>query len=343
MLSAPHDPFVGRALDATDVERHLVSRLAETWGASERLSVCAIRTVRYKPGRRCVIEYDVQRSSPGMPREVMTLVGKVRARGADTATFRLLQTLRSRGFDDESADGISVPEPVAIIPELGMWLQRKVRGSAATAELAGPRGVAVARRLADAAHKLHEAGVPTWRRHTMAEELGVLQERLSGLAAHRPEWAPRLDRVLRACDRLGAATPVGSPRGIHRDFYPDHAILDGERLYLLDFDLYAEGDPALDIGNCVGHITEHSLRALGDPRALTDREVALEDRFVELAGEPLRAAVRAYAVLTLVRHVSLSAQFPDRQPFTAALLELCEERLGGALRQRQGRAGRAVS
>ena len=32
---------------------------------------------------------------------------------------------------------------MAVIPELGLWLQRKVRGSAATAELAGPHGVAV--------------------------------------------------------------------------------------------------------------------------------------------------------------------------------------------------------
>ncbi len=323
----PRMPFVGRALDPTVVERHLLSRLAGTPGAPTRLAVRAIRTVRYKPGRRCVIEYDVERTSPGMAPEVMTLVGKVRARGADTATFRLLEALRSRGFDDASADGISVPEPVAVIPELGLWLQRKVPGSAATAELAGPHGVAVAGRLAVAAHKLHEAGVPTWRRHTMADELQILHHALGSLAARRPDWAQRLDRLLRACDRLGAATPSGPPRGVHRDFYPDHALLDGPRLYLLDFDLYGEGDPALDIGNCAGHLTEYSLRALGDARALADREAALEDRFVELAGEPTRPAVRAYAALTLVRHVSLSTQFAERQPFTAALLELCEERL----------------
>jgi hypothetical protein len=323
----PRMPFVGRALDPTEVERHLLSRLAGTPGAPARLALRAIRAVRYKPGRRCVIEYDVERTSPGMAPEAMTLVGKVRTRGADTATFRLLQAFRSRGFDDGSADGISVPEPLAVIPELGLWLQRKVRGSAATAELAGPHGVAVACRLAMAAHKLHEAGVPTRRRHTMVDELQILHHVLGSLAARRPEWAQRLDRLLRACDRLGAATPSGPPRGIHRDFYPDQAVLDGERLYLLDFDLYCEGDPALDIGNCIGHITEQSVRTRGDPGALADREAALEDRFVELAGGLARPRVRAYALLTLARHVYLSAQFPERQAFTATLLELCQERL----------------
>jgi hypothetical protein len=323
----PRLPLVARALDPVEVERQLRSLAVGTARAPARLAVRAIRAVRYKPGRRCVIEYDVEWSRPGRPPDVLTLVGKVRAHGADARTFRLLQALRRRGFDDASADGISVPEPVAVIPELGLWLQRKVPGSAATAELAGPNGVAVARRLAEAACKLHDAGVPAWRRHTMADELRVLHEVLEVLAARRPDWARRLDRLLRACDSLGAATPGGAPRGIHRDFYPDHALLDGARLYLLDFDQYCEGDPGLDIGNCAGHMTEQAVRALGDPAALADREAALEDRFVERAGERARPAVHAYALLTLARHVAISAQLAERQPFTATLLELCEERL----------------
>ena len=52
------------------------------------------------------VTVSLERTGPGMAPEVMTLVGKVRARGADTATFRLLAALRSRGFDDASADGI---------------------------------------------------------------------------------------------------------------------------------------------------------------------------------------------------------------------------------------------
>ena len=334
-------PFLAQALDPAEVERHLLEQLAGRRGAPERVAVRAIRTVRYKPGRRCLIEYDLEVTRPDAPAEIVTLVAKARARGADNTTFRLLQGLRDRGFDDASPDGISVPEPVAVILELGLWLQRKVRGTAATAQLAAPNGVALARRLAEAVHKLHHAALPSRRRHTMADELRILHQGLGALAHRRPEWTRRLERLLRACDRLGAATPPQPLRGIHRDFYPDHALLDGERLYLLDFDLYAEGDPALDIGNCVGHITEQSVRARGDPGALADRETALEDRFVELAGEPARQAVRAYALLTLARHVYLSTQFADRRAITATLLELCEQRLGGAIMQRGWRAGRA--
>ena len=315
-------PLLSRALDPAEVEP-VLRRLAGWEGAAVR----AIRAVRYKPGRRCLIEYDVAQPSCGL----VTLVGKARARGADHATFDLLRELRRRGFDDDSADRISVPEPIAVVPELGVTLQRKVEGVSATEGLDGANGLAVARRLAEAAHKLHVADVPARREHTVADELRILHERLDALAAQRPDLGGvhRLGRLLAACDRLADAIPAPPPEpcGIHRDFYPDQVLVAGERLYLLDFDLYSHGDPALDIGNCIGHITEQAVRTRGDPRALADREAALEDGFVALTGEQTRSAVRAYALLTLARHVSLSAQRVDRQSFTARLLELCEERL----------------
>ena len=319
-------PLLSRALDPAEVEP-VLRRLAGWEGAAVR----AIRAVRYKPGRRCLIEYDVAQPSCGL----VTLVGKARARGADHVTFDLLRELRRRGFDDDSADRISVPEPIAVVPELGVTLQRKVEGVSATEGLAGANGVALARRLAEAAHKLHVADVPARREHTVADELRILHERLDALAAQRPDLGNgrggrgghRLRRLLAACDQLAATIPAPQSCGIHRDFYPDQVLVAGERLYLLDFDLYSHGDPALDIGNCIGHITEQAVRTRGDPRALADREAALEDRFVALTGEQTRPAVRAYALLTLARHVSLSAQRVDRQSFTARLLELCEERL----------------
>src|SRR2546430_4030041 len=191
----PRTPLLARALDPRDVDRDLRARQVGPPDAAARLALRAIRTVRYKPGRRCLIEYDVEVTRRDAPPEIVTLVAKARARGADTATFRLLQALRLRGFDDTSPDGVAVPEPVTVIPELGVWLQRKVRGMAATAALPEPGGVTVGRRMADAMHKLHHAGGAALRRATMADQPRNPRPRPEAPPERPPPWARRGGRA----------------------------------------------------------------------------------------------------------------------------------------------------
>ncbi len=142
-----------------------------------------------------------------------------------------------------------------------------------------------------------------------------------------------------ACEELGASVTAASTCGIHRDFYAAQLIVDGPpiaagccaanaRLWLIDFDLYCQGDPGLDAGNFIGHITEESLRAFGEAGALRDRELAMEKRFLELSGEAVGQSVRAYTTLTLVRHIYLTTQFPGRTAWTEPMIKLCEEKLG---------------
>ncbi len=321
-------PTLALALDPVETKREFKRRLPRLSGASGTLRLKAIRVVRYKPGKRCVVEYDVRVQRPGLPPEAVTLIGKIRRRRSGKGGYRLLERIWKAGFDSASADGISVPEPIGFIPRFQMWLQRKVAGETATRRLAAPDGVELARQIAAASHKLHQASIPAERRHGMADELRILGECLAKVAELRPSWSTRLERVLAACDHLGARVPAPRLRGIHRDFYPAQVVVNGARIYLIDFDLYCAGDPALDIGNFIGHMTEQSLRELGDARAMTEQERALEERFVELSGDQCRPAIEAYATLTLVRHVYLSTQTAERQKFTEALMELCEQRLG---------------
>ncbi len=350
----PKMRFLAEALTPALAERRLAQCWAEINGAQQKLRLRAIKVVRYKPARRCLIEYDVSFDGPRSPPGPLTLLGKANAREPDATTHDLLETLRNAGFGANAIDGISVPEPLGIIPEFQMWLQMKMPGMPATELFSKPGGIELARRVAEAAHKLHQAGVATERRHTLTDELRILEEKLALVGRSRPQWAARLQQLFAACEQFAASMPQSQPCGIHRDFYPAQVMVltpevGGQsseigppsalrpppsalrpppiRICLVDFDLYCLGDPALDIGNFIGHMSEQSLRQLGNPRALAGQERALEERFLQLSGESADIAIQCYTTLTLARHIYLSTQFPERQNFTEALLELCELRL----------------
>jgi hypothetical protein len=323
----PELPGLLRALDPNEAKRELKRRLPRLSGDG-KLRLKAIRVTRYKSAKRCVVEYDVEQIRPGFPVERSTILGKTRARRFGNEAFRLLDEFWSHGFDDESEDNISVPEPLGVIASMQMWFQRKVPGQMLTELLSAARGVEIARNVADAIHKVHTTGVAAEKRHDMADELRILHECLAKVRLLRPQWASRVEGVERACDQLAASVPLPRTCGIHRDFYSSQVILDGSRFYLIDFDLYCMGDPALDVGNFLGHMDEQALRESGSPVAVAEQERALLERFASLAGRITEVGAHAYAVLTLARHVYLSTQFADRQHLTESMLQLCEERLG---------------
>jgi streptomycin 6-kinase len=207
-------------------------------------------------------------------------------------------------------------------------LCRYVSGELVAEHLTGFDGIVASRRAAEAISKLHDSGINLRNTHTMADELNILNARLTALAAKMPAWEQRLASLLQACRELAGRLPIVSPRPIHRDFYHDQLLLDGNRVWLLDLDLLCMGDPALDAGNYVGHLIEWGIRCPSEQRSLADAAVAFTERFLELRGEDQREAVEVHTTLTLARHVSISSQFTKRAPFTPQILELCEERCG---------------
>jgi len=317
---------VHQAFDAVAVQDEL-SRLPffQRDGAFPQLS--AIRLSRYKAGRRCLIEYDLLVKHPSRAPQLLTLMAKMRIKSHDHSTWAVVNGLWESGMNDQADDGIALPRPVGEIPHWHVWLQPKVPGVALAPLFAGPQGESLAERVAEAAHKIHHSSVPTQRHHSMADELAILSERLGRTASAYPQWSDRIECVINDCKDLGNSLPLTSLCGIHRDFYADQIIADDKMLYLLDFDLYCMGDPALDIGNFIAHITEYSLRILGDATALVHVEQALAAKFLQLNPHIDAQTINAYATLTLARHIHISTLFAERRAYTQALLELVEQRL----------------
>ncbi|MGP1384836.1 MAG: phosphotransferase family protein [Thainema sp.] len=334
----PRIPFLADALDCYQAQTQLC-RVIPTLR-----QVNAATLVRHKPGRRALIEYQLTTTT-----ESFTLLGKIRANGTDWKSHHLQQSLWQQGFAADSPDGYSVPQPIGIIPAWQMWLQRKVPGIPVTDRL--PTGdISLAHRIAGLAHKLHCTPIPTSKTHTLQDELRILHERLPQVSQQFPQWQFRIEQVLAACDQLASriATELSDLTGIHRDFYGDQILVDCDRMWLVDLDLYCQGSPALDIGNFIAHITEQSLRQLGNSAAMNAQEIKLRETFIETwtvhtatqtetsgsassgtasIANALRQEIELYTVLTLVRHIHISTRIPTRRPYTESILSLCEGRL----------------
>ncbi|NOZ39396.1 MAG: phosphotransferase [Planctomycetes bacterium] len=311
------------AINPQYARQHILPVIKQSFH-DESLELRSIRVLRHKPGRRCLIEYACENVKTG--RDV-TVLGKIHAKRRHTRSHRLQQTLWESGFDYESADGISVARPAGIVPECRMWLQERVPGTVCWDVLAGPRGEMISARIADAAHKLHQTEIVTERVHTIDDELRILEEKLPLVAQLLPRLNSRINAVLEACRKLVTSIPSTKPTGIHRDFYPDQILVDRERLFLLDHDLYCQGDPCLDIGNFCGHLIEQSLREHGVPDHYADCQHVLVERFCSLQGKCNPEVVNSYTTLTVARHIYLSTRIAGRGSSTHSILNYCEEAL----------------
>ncbi len=322
----PGLPALARALDPAAARRMLEAHAATPLEALE-LTLRGLRLVRHKPGRRAVVEYQLQ-VDQRTGRQAVTLLAKVRARGADRTAFHLSRELRARGLNEQSPRGIAVPEPVALVPEADLWLQRRAPGLPIQTLIRASEAAPAAGRAAEALAALHHSGAHPGRRHALDDELAILDAWLESAKVERPDLRRRIERLAARCRELARSAGLDRSACIHRDFYHEHVLIGRSLAWILDLDCLAEGEPALDVGNFVAHLMELGLREAGDPdrfRCAVDTFLA---RSLELDPGLSREAADAATTLALARHIGLSARLAGRAHTTAALVALCERRSG---------------
>ena len=124
-------PSLTPALEPNEAQQQFDDRLGRLAGDNGRLDLREIRVTRYKPGRRCVIEYDLIVERPDAPPEEVTLIGKVRVRRFGKSGYRLLKAFWEAGFEAEAPDGISSSPAARNGSVTGMTAVRFIRPSPA--------------------------------------------------------------------------------------------------------------------------------------------------------------------------------------------------------------------
>jgi Ser/Thr protein kinase RdoA (MazF antagonist) len=277
--------------------------------------------MRHKPGRRCLIEYAGRSSTTG---KSISLIGKMSAKERHQRHFDWQRMLWNAGFQADSPDGASVARPWGVISEWQMWLLEKERGETAWRPLQSLAGPVVATQIAGALAKLHDSDVTPKSTHTIDSELAILLDRLTTAAVQVPHLADRILSLLDGCQRIAAEHVPGDLCPVHRDFYPDQVLVDGERIIMVDFDLFSWGDAAVDVGNFCAHLIDHGLRHPRYKAAYAACIASFEREYVRRRPSVTAAQISAYTLLSLARHVSLCMSRSNHNSNMLRILDSCE-------------------
>jgi aminoglycoside phosphotransferase (APT) family kinase protein len=125
-------------------------------------------------------------------------------------------------------------------------------------------------RAGDALADLHALDVTVGKTTRIADHLrDLIHPHPLELAERLPEHRTRIRSLVTALEAAEARFAAGvTPRPIHRDFHLRQLFLDEKgRVWVIDWDLFARGDPALDVGNFLMYL---------ETRLDSDREAAAE-------------------------------------------------------------------
>ena len=310
-------PGLAHATDPTVMSRWLAERLRRS------VERCSITPVTYRPGRRCVLRYEL--SGDG----VTVLYGKVLS---DDRAVHLASTVASLG------DSL-VPALVGVAPEWQLVVQADAGShnlDSVTASTHSPRTLAELRAGGRLLGRLHGClGAPGVRR-TLEEDAGALGGYLLAAKRVSPDSAASLAEGI---DRLRALADPASPSvPSHGAFRLDQVQLASGEPRLIDLDSYCWAEPARDVGNLLAYLRWRAIRQPARRVAVSKVSAAFLAGYTSTTLIPLHHhRVRAYEAASLLkiagrRYRRLAVDEWERVPIVIAA---AIERLGASV----GRAG----
>ncbi|MEY2477759.1 MAG: hypothetical protein QOG87_3074 [Actinomycetota bacterium] len=271
-----------------------------------RIASCAPEVMRYKPGSRCTVRYQLG-YSPGDSGPASVIAKTYRGdKGANA--FHGMAALDRAGIPP---DTVALAPALAYDPDTRVLVQGAVdeeQTLKVLAQAAGGTGDPdMFARLADDAAKaaaglaaVHGSGVlhgdlVTWE--DQWREVAELTERLDQpLPGTGAAVMPFLDRLV----TVAADHPADRPGPAHRSFRPAQVLLARGRIAFIDFDGLCTAEPAMDVALFRAALRDAVMRA-----------VRPSDRRVPVLGRRL-AAVDEVCDSFLARYRTLAAVSVDR-------------------------------
>jgi aminoglycoside phosphotransferase (APT) family kinase protein len=211
-------------------------------------------------GERLVAEFSFEGTAPPEP-----LIAKCYGDDTGEHSFLVMTTLAA-ALAHHPHPTLTIPAALCYDGARRCLVQQRVEGTPFFSLAGTGQFLPALRRAGDALADLHGLDVTMGEITRVADHLrDLIHPHPLELAERLPEHRTRIRSVVAA---LEARLAVGvRPRPIHRDFHLRQLFLDEHRVWLIDWDLFARGDPALDVGNFLMYL---------ETRLDADREAAAE-------------------------------------------------------------------
>ena len=141
---------------------------------------------------------------------------------------------------------LAVPRPLGYLARHRVLVQESVSGAVPSEREPGRF-----EQIGAALSRLHASSVVLGPPTSVADHLRDLVRPHPAALAHAfPMLSAQINELL----ELLLALPACGAAPIHRDLHPRQLLLTRSRVWLLDWDLAAQGDPALDVGNLCAYL-----------------------------------------------------------------------------------------
>jgi len=294
----------------------LVTAGAEAVRVRLRLDASARYTARFLAAgaKRIVVDYVFfQGGTPACPAAIAKFYPD--ASGAQAyATMRAV----AGALAQSSNARLAIPEPLCYDMRQRLLVQRRVEGELLDELARGARAVEALRLTGLALAELHRLTLSAGQVLGLCQHLAdLVRPHPRMLAQYVEELGAPASALLQALLDAEAQIDVPSVAApLHRDVHLRQLFLGEGRIWLIDWDLFARGDPALDVGNFSVYLLTH----LGD-----DGERAVDAflaGYAEGGGAATIARAPLYAAFTYLRLACKRArlQQPGWQATASALI-----------------------
>jgi thiamine kinase-like enzyme len=294
----PNDPKLDGMERIGDPQQFLaLLRTLPTAAALAPVS-CEGSVVKYVPGKRLVMK-QIVRDAAGQETILYTKTfGHERGEAIYAVMRHLFECSHS------AAGALTTPEPLGWLGSVRTLVQRELVGWSAVETLRDDAWQRFMQDVGTGLAHIHASGAEGLEAWSSQDELDNLQHATQLLLDHQSRHADRIEMVRTLAAAQRPKLPPAPQLPIHTAFRYTQLLADADRLALVDFDGFRQGDAACDVGSFLAHL--HYLAVKNEITLAHSREAAqvFLRSYRAAASHPVDDAALAWytAVILVAKH-----------------------------------------